>query len=335
MWGALVLSAVLAGPAYAQSNAATGAQSAVPTVTIINKAPDAGTPAPPELVVQPSAPERPSVPEAAPSASAPPAPPEAPAVAGSPPAETTPPAAASEAGATTPAGRAGEPPAASTDAESVAAAPAPPPPEPTLIVDIDLSRQTMTVSEEGETRHTWLISSARYGYRTPTGTYQPTWMAKMWYSRQYDYAPMPHAIFFHQGVAIHGTYALRALGRPASHGCVRLAPKNAAALFKLVNRHGKERTKIVVHGRPEHSDEYVASASDDLPRSRQRATAERQQLRRGSPSYRYLPPSYYGRGYAAYGPPPGYYAPRTRRHYAAPVRPPRGLYGGYSYGYGF
>ena len=77
----------------------------------------------------------------------------------------------------------------------------------------------MKISENGEPLYTWPISSARYGYRTPTGTFQPTWMSKMWYSRQYDYAPMPHAIFFHQGVAIHATYATRALGSPASHGC--------------------------------------------------------------------------------------------------------------------
>lgn len=323
VWGALGLAAVMAVPAHAQTNAATGAQGAVPTVTIINKAPDsAETPALPELTVQPSAPARPLAPEVAPRAAAP----SAPADVGTPPLDAI---------ATTTPEPAAEPQATDADARSEAAAPAPPPPEPTLAIDIDLTQQTMTVSEHGEKSHTWLISSARYGYRTPTGTYQPTWMAKMWYSRQYDYAPMPHAIFFHQGVAIHGTYAIRALGRPASHGCVRLAPKNAAALFKLVNRHGKERTKIVVHGRPEHSDEYVASASDDLPRGRERATAERQQIRRGSPAYRYLPPSHYGRGYAAYGAQRGHYAPRTRRHYAAPVRPPRGFIGGYSYGYGF
>jgi hypothetical protein len=185
----------------------------------------------------------------------------------------------------------------------------------------------MTVSEHGATVHTWPISSARYGYRTPTGTFQPTWMTKMWYSRQYDYAPMPHSIFFHQGVAIHATYAIRALGRPASHGCVRLEPRNAAELFRLVASHGKERTQIVVHGRADHSSDEMAYVG---PRSRAAEDAP-VRYRRESP-YRYLPANSYRR--AANRPPPGYaYAPRTKRgYYASPRRPPRGLY---SYGYGF
>ena len=51
---------------------------------------------------------------------------------------------------------------------------------------------------------------------------------RMHYSRQYEYAPMPHAVFFHRGTAFHGTGAVGLLGQPASHGCVRLAPGNAA-----------------------------------------------------------------------------------------------------------
>lgn len=220
--------------------------------------------------------------------------------------------------------RAPEPQVQNSTSSEVAAEPESPVAklEPTLGIDIDLSRQMMTVSENGVVLHSWQISSARYGYKTPVGSYQPTWMAKMWYSRQYDYAPMPHAIFFHKGVAIHATYALRALGRPASHGCVRLAPKNAAALFKLVNRHGKERTKIVVHGRPDHSGEAVAEA---MPQGRRIESAP-QQIRRGTPAYRYLPPSSYAarRDYRD--------TPRTRRTHGTSRRPPRGLY---SFGYGF
>ena len=115
----------------------------------------------------------------------------------------------------------------------------PPPPPVTLKVSINLTDQTMTVSENGETKHTWKISSGRRGYATPTGTYKPYRMHKMWHSRKYDWAPMPNAIFFHKGFAVHGTYATGALGRPASHGCIRLAPSNAKKLYQLVSRHGK------------------------------------------------------------------------------------------------
>ena len=128
-------------------------------------------------------------------------------------------------------------------------APRPPPPPPiTLVLNADLGAQRLTVVENGRAKYTWAISSGQRGFATPTGTFQPQWAAKLWYSRQYEYAPMPNAIFFHRGTAFHGTSAVGLLGQPASHGCVRLAPGNAAALFKLVHKHGFAATKVVVHG---------------------------------------------------------------------------------------
>ncbi len=135
-----------------------------------------------------------------------------------------------------------------------------PPPEPTLEVSINLTNQRMTVSENGVSKYTWAISSGAYGYATPTGTYRPIWMAKMWHSRKYDMAPMPHSIFFHGGHAIHATYSIGMLGRPASHGCVRLAPSNAAKLYKLVSKHGKAATRIAVFGKPTYTSPKIAKA---------------------------------------------------------------------------
>ncbi len=128
----------------------------------------------------------------------------------------------------------------------------PPPPPITLVLNADLGAQRLTVVENGKTKYTWAISSGRRGFATPTGTFQPQWTAKMWYSRQYEDAPMPNAVFFHRGTAFHGTSAVGLLGQPASHGCVRLAPGNAAALFKLVHKHGFAATKVVVHGGSRH-----------------------------------------------------------------------------------
>jgi lipoprotein-anchoring transpeptidase ErfK/SrfK len=139
-----------------------------------------------------------------------------------------------------------------------AAEDSPPKPAVTLDLDIDLTTQRMRVTAGGKLEHVWPISSGRQGYRTPTGTFRPQWRAKMWYSRQWDDAPMPHAIFFHNGVAIHGTYAIRQLGRPASHGCVRLAPSHAATLYALVGKHGMGATRIVVHGAPRFGDDAIA-----------------------------------------------------------------------------
>ncbi|MEQ1710029.1 MAG: L,D-transpeptidase, partial [Hyphomicrobium sp.] len=100
------------------------------------------------------------------------------------------------------------------------APPAAPPPIPTLLVGIDLGSQRLTVTEHGRVKYTWPISSGREGYRTPTGSFRPSWMAQMWYSKQYDDAPMPHAVFFNGGIAVHATQSTGMLGRPASHGCI-------------------------------------------------------------------------------------------------------------------
>jgi lipoprotein-anchoring transpeptidase ErfK/SrfK len=57
---------------------------------------------------------------------------------------------------------------------------------------------------------------------------------------------MPHSVFFHGGYAIHGTNYLKSLGRPASHGCIRLAPGNARTFFSLVKTYGSRATRIII-----------------------------------------------------------------------------------------
>ncbi|MFV0281392.1 MAG: L,D-transpeptidase [Rhodoblastus sp.] len=104
-------------------------------------------------------------------------------------------------------------------------------------IHIDLSSQRMTVNSSSGS-YVWPVSTARAGYVTPRGTYSPYSLRRMHYSRKYHMSPMPHSIFFRGGYAIHGTGAVGALGRPASHGCVRLAPGHAAALFAMVKREG-------------------------------------------------------------------------------------------------
>ena len=112
-------------------------------------------------------------------------------------------------------------------------------------IAIDLSSQTMHVrSESGN--YDWRVSTARSGYRTPRGTYRPYQLVRMHYSRKYHMSPMPYSIFFAGGYAIHGTYSTGSLGRPASHGCIRLAPGNAALLYHMVQAEG---ARISIKGR--------------------------------------------------------------------------------------
>jgi len=115
-------------------------------------------------------------------------------------------------------------------------------------VVVDVSRQTMSVTVDGVPQYSWRVSTARKGYHTPLGSFRPTRMAAVYYSKKYDNSPMPHSVFFVGGYAIHGTEYVRALGKPASHGCVRLHPENAAQLYSLVEEYGAGNTLIRIQG---------------------------------------------------------------------------------------
>jgi lipoprotein-anchoring transpeptidase ErfK/SrfK len=107
-----------------------------------------------------------------------------------------------------------------------------------VVAQIDQSRQRMRVFVDGAPAYDWPVSTARRGYLTPNGRFRVGLMAPMWRSHKYHGSPMPHAMFFRGGYAIHGTYATGALGRRASHGCIRLSPGHAAALFGLARMRG-------------------------------------------------------------------------------------------------
>ncbi len=116
-----------------------------------------------------------------------------------------------------------------------------------VVITVDKSEQRLDVAVDGVHRYEWPVSTARMGYNTPNGTYRPERLARKWFSSKYDWSPMPYSIFFHGGYAIHGSYEISHIGRPASHGCIRLHPANAAVLFALVEQHRND-TRIVVTG---------------------------------------------------------------------------------------
>jgi hypothetical protein len=114
-----------------------------------------------------------------------------------------------------------------------------------IIIAVDKAAQRMAVTVDGKELHVWKVSTGTGG-GPKAGIYQPQRLEKSWFSRKYDMSPMPHAIFFHEGYAIHGTQYVSRLGNVASHGCVRLHPSNAATLFGLVKAKGMASTTIVV-----------------------------------------------------------------------------------------
>jgi L,D-transpeptidase catalytic domain len=118
-----------------------------------------------------------------------------------------------------------------------------------ILVIVDKSAQRMTVARDGVTLYNWPVSTGRPGYSTPSGGYTAFRMEAEHYSREWDDAPMPHSIFFTKiGHAIHGTNDTQRLGTPASHGCVRLSPENAATLYAMVQQEGVTKTKVMLTG---------------------------------------------------------------------------------------
>ncbi len=139
----------------------------------------------------------------------------------------------------------------------------------TTHIHINLSTQTMHVQSSSGS-YSWPVSTARAGYSTPRGSFAPTGLQAMHYSRKYHMSPMPHSIFFRGGYAIHGSYETGMLGRPASHGCVRLSPGHAAMLYQMVQSEGG---RISIGGAPPRGHYYASArrgaASDSAPRRRQ------------------------------------------------------------------
>ncbi len=172
-----------------------------------------------------------------------------------------------------------------------------------ILVNIDKNAQRMTVAVDGETRYVWPVSTGRRGYDTPNGTFKVNRMDADHLSQEWDNAPMPHTMFFDmRGHAIHGFSDVKHLGLPVSHGCVRLAPTNAATLFALVQAQSMKETTVVVSG------EAPAGSGQEMVRRRapaQEAAAQPPVPPPGYDGYQPEPPRPYdAQGYYRPQPPP-------------------------------
>ena len=177
----------------------------------------------------------------------------------------------------------------------------------------------MTVAVDGATRYVWPVSTGRAGYDTPNGTFKVNRMDADHLSQEWDNAPMPHTMFFDMhGHAIHGFFDVKHLGSPVSHGCVRLAPANAATLFALVQGQGMSQTTVVVSGQaPARGGEEMA---------RRRAPAQQvaaQPAQAAPPGYDYQPAPPQPYPAQAYGQPQTYYRQVQQPAYPPP---PQGYY---------
>ena len=113
-----------------------------------------------------------------------------------------------------------------------------------IVVQVDKSSQRMSVTVNGQHRYTW---SASTGVSQPgAGVQSPKPSSHNHRSSLFNNAPMPYSIFYDGNFAIHGTNHVSQLGGPASRGCVRLHPSNAAILFSLVQQEGLANTRISI-----------------------------------------------------------------------------------------
>ena len=130
----------------------------------------------------------------------------------------------------------------------------------TIVINIDKTKQKMSVFIDGVGKYHWPVSTGRPEYSTPSGSYTAISMHEVWYSKEWDNAPMPHSIFFMKdGHAIHGSYEVKTLGRAVSHGCVRISPQNAATLYALVGKNGLKNTQVMLTGVTPGGETKVAS----------------------------------------------------------------------------
>src|SRR5215217_9434049 len=132
-----------------------------------------------------------------------------------------------------------------------------------VLITVDKAAQRMSVKVDGVQRYVWPVSTGKSGYSTPACSFTPFRLEEDHYSKEWDEAPMPHSIFFtREGHAIHGSFDTKRLGTPASHGCVRLAPQNAATLFALVKSEGLPNTKVMLAGEEPPSAPAVAKRGE-------------------------------------------------------------------------
>lgn len=118
--------------------------------------------------------------------------------------------------------------------------------DPRLYAKVSLSKQTIQISIDGEMIYNWKVSTGKKDFETPIGKWKAFRQHELWLSRTYDNAPMPFAVFYFEGYAVHGTTAVKMLGKPASHGCVRVSTPNAKIFYDLVAEVGLNQSVVEI-----------------------------------------------------------------------------------------
>lgn len=115
-----------------------------------------------------------------------------------------------------------------------------------LIAKVSIRDQNLKLYRDGYLAETWKVSTGLDSFPSDPGIFDVSFLSRHHKSSIYESAPMPCAIFYNGGEALHATTATHRLGHKASHGCVRLSHENACRLFDEVKQHGKSTLTVIV-----------------------------------------------------------------------------------------
>ena len=109
-------------------------------------------------------------------------------------------------------------------------------------LDVELGQQTLAVMQGDAAIFVTLVSSGAGGFATPTGLFRiyeklavSTMKSSPSSEDPYFVEGVPWIQYFHRRYAFHASYWHDDFGKRRSHGCVNLAPKDAAYVFGLTH----------------------------------------------------------------------------------------------------
>jgi hypothetical protein len=129
-------------------------------------------------------------------------------------------------------------------------------------IDVSIKEQTLVAYKGEKAEYATLVSTGAGGLGDPEkvpSTIQGTFMIHAKHvsttmdgddddkSDSFNLHDVPFVQYFHKGYALHGTYWHDDYGRPRSHGCVNLAPTDAAWLFEWTDPHVPEHWHSVLN----------------------------------------------------------------------------------------
>jgi lipoprotein-anchoring transpeptidase ErfK/SrfK len=115
-------------------------------------------------------------------------------------------------------------------------------------IDVSILEQSLVAYEGTRPVYVTLVSTGAGGIGDPKTTHATVQGAFLIHTKhvtttmdgdetgdEFDLRDVPFVQYFHEGYALHTAYWHDDFGTPRSHGCVNLAPKDAAWLFQFTN----------------------------------------------------------------------------------------------------